>query len=90
MVEDGLLDNGGLLDLGRPIPAAPVEVPEGTCHVCGRPAGRVPCRACGRRACGADHWAMFGLCMACASERDMARWHRTGKPEDRNWLGDHA
>lgn len=77
-----LLDDDGLLALG------PAEAPaEGApCHVCRTRPPRITCRSCARPACAADSWAMFGLCSACASERQVRRWHSRGEVEGGNWL----
>lgn len=66
-------------------PAAPPTAPteEGACHVCQRPARR-RCGACGRPACTADLWVMFGLCAACAKAERVLKADR-GAPSG-NWL----
>ena len=87
----GLLDDGGLLSLGpRGLSTPEAPVPEGTCHICRTRPGRFRCCSCGRAGCAADTWVMFGLCRACSSDGDMARWHLRGEPEGRNWLEEPA
>lgn len=74
MVGD-LLDDDGLIDLRpRPVSTTPspgppprsVAVAQGPCAVCGARPARALCAACGRGACGADLWALLGVCKDCA------------------------
>lgn len=59
---------------------------EATCHLCAR-AGPHSCNQCGRAACTADYWVMYGLCRACAKDDRVHSAQRTPEPEATNWLG---
>lgn len=56
------------------------------CHLCNRP-GPHACNQCGRAACTADFWVMYGLCRACAKDDRVHNAQRTPEPEATNWLG---
>ena len=64
-------------------PTTPAD--RGACHVCRKPA-RGPCQGCGRPACSAHTWIMFGLCTECASEDRIRRWNQQGRATGGNWL----
>lgn len=62
------------------------DAPDGDCHVCRRRAAKYTCAHCGKGACAAHQWVMFGLCHRCATEDRIRRWHAKGRPESDNWL----
>lgn len=64
--------------------------PDGECHVCKTRSAKYTCAQCGRGACAAHQWVMFGLCHRCATEDRIRRWHAQGRPEAKNWLDDAA
>ena len=84
-VEDVPERNSALSDWAANLGAPGPEPEAGKCHVCGRN-GHQNCNQCGRLACSADYWVMYGLCRACAKDERVRSVHRSPQAEDTNWL----